>query len=81
MGKWKQKKGNEATYINLIEVFECAGNRQYADYVRRVAREKTGAQGGHGHQEEGITVEPPLSGLLPYGHPSISTGPLLAAGF
>ena len=31
---WKQRLGSDATYQKLINVFECAGYRTYADIVR-----------------------------------------------
>ena len=31
---WKKAHGSEATYINLIGVFERAGHKDYADTVR-----------------------------------------------
>ena len=31
---WKQRKGHNATYNNLIAVFESAGYGKYADTVR-----------------------------------------------
>lgn len=31
---WKQRLGSDATYQKLIDVFECAGYRIYADIVR-----------------------------------------------
>ena len=31
---WKEKKGRQATYINLIRIFEGAGNQQCADFIR-----------------------------------------------
>ena len=34
MEKWKQKLGSNATYNNLIGVFERAGYKSYADTVR-----------------------------------------------
>ena len=34
---WKQKLGSNATYNNLIKVFESAGHKDYADLVRRIA--------------------------------------------
>ena len=33
---WKQAHDSEATYINLIGVFECAGYQEYADTVRKL---------------------------------------------
>ena len=36
MKKWKQKLGSNATYSNLIVVFERAGCQEYADTVRRL---------------------------------------------
>ena len=33
---WKQKYGPEATYANLIRVFEIAGYRNMADNVRQI---------------------------------------------
>ena len=33
---WKQKLGDEATYRNLIDVFETAGYKNYADMVRSI---------------------------------------------
>ena len=31
---WKQRLGSDATYQKLINVFECAGYRTYAEIVR-----------------------------------------------
>ena len=33
---WKQRLGSRATYGNLIDVFEHAGYKQYAEVVRKV---------------------------------------------
>ena len=33
---WKQTKGENATYRNLIDVFTEAGYRQYANTVRKI---------------------------------------------
>ena len=32
--KWKQARGSEATYLNLIRVFQCAGYQEYAKTVK-----------------------------------------------
>ena len=37
--KWKQRKGSEATYKNLIEVFKHAHCLQYANIVRNICGE------------------------------------------
>ena len=37
MYTWKQRNGLKATYGELIEIFERAGYRGYADEVRRIA--------------------------------------------
>ena len=34
---WKQRNGSKATYGELIEVFERAGYKGYADEVRKIA--------------------------------------------
>lgn len=34
--KWKQKSGADATYNNLIRVFELAGYQGYAEIVRNL---------------------------------------------
>ena len=34
--KWKQRLGPNATYTNLIGVFERAGYKYYADRVRQI---------------------------------------------
>ena len=41
---WKQAHGPEATYINLIGVFEHAGYRDYADTVRKLFEADISAQ-------------------------------------
>ena len=33
---WKQRNGSRATYNRLINIFEQAGYRSYADEVRRI---------------------------------------------
>ena len=33
---WKQRNGSDATYSELIKVFEQAGNKNHADEVRRI---------------------------------------------
>ena len=33
---WKQRLGSEATYQKLIDIFECAGYRNYADIVKNL---------------------------------------------
>ena len=35
---WKQRNGSKATYCELIEIFERAGYKSYADEVRRIAQ-------------------------------------------
>ena len=35
--KWKQRQGGEATYRNLIGVFEYAGHKLLADTVHKLA--------------------------------------------
>ena len=39
---WKQRKGDQATFENLIKAFENVGYKQYADTVRRLCRESGG---------------------------------------
>ena len=34
---WKQRLGSDATYNNLIRVFENAGYRDLADFIRKIA--------------------------------------------
>ena len=34
---WKQRHGSDATYNNLIEVFETTGHRDIADFIKRTA--------------------------------------------
>ena len=41
---WKQARGPEATYINLIGVFERAGYKDYADKVYKLFEADTSAQ-------------------------------------
>ena len=36
MQKWKEKQGSEATYRKLIKIFERAGYKLYADFVRSI---------------------------------------------
>ena len=36
LSRWKQKNGSNATYANLIRVFEIAGYRDMADNVRQI---------------------------------------------
>jgi hypothetical protein len=33
---WKRKNGSGATYSKLVEIFERAGHKDYADEVRRI---------------------------------------------
>ena len=40
---WKEARGSEATYINLIGVFERAGYKDYADTVYELFEEDTSA--------------------------------------
>ena len=37
---WEQKNGDNATYNNLIRVFERAGYQLFADKVKRLATER-----------------------------------------
>ena len=37
MYTWKQRNGSKATYSELIEIFERAGYRSYADELKKVA--------------------------------------------
>ena len=41
---WKQARGAEATYMNLIGVFERAGYKDYADKVYKLFEADTSAQ-------------------------------------
>ena len=41
---WKQARGSESTYINLIGVFERAGHQDYADTVYKRFEADTSAQ-------------------------------------
>ena len=41
---WKQAHGSEATYINLIGVFERAGYKDYAGTVYKLFYADTSAQ-------------------------------------
>ena len=50
--RWKQNKGSEATFENLIKAFEGIGYKQYADTVRRICRESPSGGGGGAHGEE-----------------------------
>ena len=34
MQKWKEKQGSEATYKKLIKIFEHAGYKLYADFIK-----------------------------------------------
>ena len=46
---WKQNKGNQATFENLIKAFEKKGYKLYADHVRKLCEETTsGGDGGTG---------------------------------
>ena len=33
---WKERNGPDATYNNLIRIFEGAGNRECADFIRKL---------------------------------------------
>ena len=35
---WKERKGDKATYNNLIKIFEGAGNQQCADFIRHIGK-------------------------------------------
>lgn len=50
--KQKQKKGNQATFENLIKAFESIGYKQYANNVRRICKETAPSGGGGGAQRE-----------------------------
>jgi hypothetical protein len=39
---WKRKLGSSGTYNKLIEIFECAGFKSYADSVIRIMSESLG---------------------------------------
>ena len=41
---WKQAHGSEATYINLIGVFERVGYKEYADMVYKLFEADTSTQ-------------------------------------
>lgn len=59
--KWKQKKGDQATFENLIKAFESIGYKQYADNVRRICKEtpSSGGSGGGGGAAPASSDEPP----------------------
>ena len=42
LNTWKRKLGSNATYSKLIEVFERAGYKNYADSVVRIMSESLG---------------------------------------
>ena len=41
---WKEAQGSEATYINLIDVFERAGYKDYVDTVHKLFETDTSTQ-------------------------------------
>ena len=53
MYTWKQRNGSKATYSELVEIFEQAGYKVYADEVRRIAQlsdSETGDSSGSGEE-------------------------------
>jgi hypothetical protein len=62
--KWKQNRGSDATYINLIKVFEQAGYKKYAEIVKDQLMENMQADTGDSNTII-QTPPPPLEQPLP----------------
>ena len=58
MEKWKQKLGRDATYNNLIKVFEQAGSNYYAEIIKDLLMKNVQAKTGDSYRN--ITPPPPL---------------------
>ena len=64
--EWKQKRGSEATYGNLIEVFERAGYEQCADFVRNlISTCNNCTEKSRGYDDHQTSPSPPLPPQLP----------------
>ena len=75
MQKWKQRNGSEATYSELIKIFERAGYKNLADEVRKLTKasdSETDDSSGSG-EEQSQTEQPPT--YPPYEQQSLSQRP------
>ena len=57
MEKWKQYRGRDATYNNLIKAFEQAGSKRYAEIVKGLLMKNV--QTDTGDSNRNITPPPP----------------------
>ena len=66
---WKQRNGPKATYSELMEIFERAGHKGYADEVRRIA-ELSDSEADHssGNREEQPKTYPTQHKVHPFSH-------------
>ena len=83
MEKWKQKFGHDATYDNLIKVFEQAGSKYYAEIVKGLLMKNSNVQVKTGDSNWIITPPPPskerLSPVFPSESEQFSESPSYAA--
>ena len=59
MYTWKQRNGSKATYDELIDIFERAGFRSYADDVRNIAAADLNDSEGEDSNSNGSGEEQP----------------------
>ena len=59
MEKWKQYRGRDATYNNLIEAFEQASHKDYAEFVKGLLNQIKNVQRDTGNSNRDTTPPPP----------------------
>ena len=56
---WKKRNGSNATYSKLIEIFEQAYSKNYADEVRKISEASESEEDSNGSGEEHSQMEQP----------------------
>ena len=59
MHTWKKRNGFNATYNNLIKIFEQADSKTYADKVRKISELSASEEYSSGSGEEHSQMEQP----------------------
>ena len=65
MELWKQKQGNNATYNNLIHLFEHAGYQVFADAVKKLEPNIENVSRNLFSKYDTLSLSPPSSPPLP----------------
>ena len=67
--EWRQKLGTKATYKNLIEVFEQAGYKAYAEFVKDLVKNMQMDTGDSSRNANSQTPPPPSEQPSPVSPP------------